>query len=173
MSPFPERTTETLLEWMGQCEKAVDFLDAFLWDTSRRRFQRMATMSDIALKHFWWPFTQHKRFPKEETTVIDSRNGPFIQSFKNFVTQDSHIPRKTDGELKPLFDACCSWWTQGVDNVQDFHLQTELVRAMAFGAGRFGHVIFPEVAHEPVTRLTQKLCQTIGPFSNLFKTKCV
>lgn len=160
--PIVDKSQKSLTEWFDQCEKAVDFLDAFLWDTSRRRFQRMATMADIAEKHYWWPFTQHKNFPKSDITVVDSRHGQFINSFKNFVESDTRVPRKTDGEIRPMFDACCSWWTQGADNTAEFNLQSELTRALAFGAGRFGHVLFPEVAHEPATRITQKLLQTVG-----------
>eukprot|EP00210_Caulerpa_lentillifera_P006579 g6284.t1 len=164
--PFPklpiEMNEESVMEWIQKSEMSIERLDGYLLDTRHRRFQRMATMTDIATKHYWWPFTQHKTTKDSDVTVVDSRQGQFLNTFKNFVVTDTRVPQKTDGELQPMFDACASWWTQGVDNTPEFNLQSELVRAMSFGASRFGHVIFAEVAHEPATRLTQKLLQTVG-----------
>lgn len=164
--PFPqlpsEMTEKSVMEWIKKSEISIEKLDGYLLDTRHRRFQRMATMKDIAMKHYWWPFTQYKTTKESDITVVDSRQGQFLNTFKNHVEIDTRVPQKTDGELNPLFDACASWWTQGIDNTLNFNLQSELIRAMCFGAGRFGHVIFPEVAHEPATRLTQKLLQTVG-----------
>ena len=56
-----------------------------------------------------------------------------------------------------MFDACASWWTQGVG-----HGNAEMAKAAAYAAGRYGHVMFPENAHAPATRLSQRLLQVVG-----------
>jgi dethiobiotin synthetase/adenosylmethionine--8-amino-7-oxononanoate aminotransferase len=60
--------------------------------------------------------------------------------------------------LNPSFDACASWWTQGVS----LEGQLEITRAMAYAAGRYGHVMFPENVHEPALRLAEKLLGGVG-----------
>lgn len=41
-------------------------------------------------------------------------------------------------------------------------LQPKLVSSMAYAAGRYGHVIFPENAHQPALDLAQKLLSGVG-----------
>lgn len=60
--------------------------------------------------------------------------------------------------LNPSFDACASWWTQGVS----LDGQLEITRAAAYAAGRYGHVMFPENVHEPALRLAEKLLTGVG-----------
>ena len=57
-----------------------------------------------------------------------------------------------------LYDGCASWWTQGVRA----ELQAPVQRQMAYGLGRYGHVIFPEAAHEPALALSERLLDTVG-----------
>src|SRR5687767_9582629 len=56
-----------------------------------------------------------------------------------------------------MFDACASWWTQGVG-----HGDSSMALAAAAAAGRYGHVIFPNVVHEPAVRLSQILLEGPG-----------
>jgi dethiobiotin synthetase/adenosylmethionine--8-amino-7-oxononanoate aminotransferase len=65
--------------------------------------------------------------------------------------------------LNPSFDACASWWTQGVS----LEGQLEITRAMAYAAGRYGHVMFPENVHEPALRLAEKLLGGVGKGEDL------
>ena len=57
-----------------------------------------------------------------------------------------------------MFDACASWWTQGVSPA----LQPELARSMAYATGRYGHVMFPENAYESSLSLAQRLLCGVG-----------
>lgn len=41
-------------------------------------------------------------------------------------------------------------------------LQPKLWQSMAYAAGRYGHVIFPEAAHQPALDLAEKLLSTVG-----------
>jgi dethiobiotin synthetase/adenosylmethionine--8-amino-7-oxononanoate aminotransferase len=52
-----------------------------------------------------------------------------------------------------MYDSASSWWTQTCNS----NLQTEVTRAVAAAAGRYMHVLWPEVAHEPGLELTKKI----------------
>lgn len=52
----------------------------------------------------------------------------------------------------------CVLMLQGVSA----ELQPRLVRSMAYAAGRYGHVIYPENAHQPALDLAQKLLSGVG-----------
>ena len=41
------------------------------------------------------------------------------------------------------YDACCSWWTQGLGEKH----HAGAARALAYAAGRWGHVLLPQMAH--------------------------
>lgn len=43
-----------------------------------------------------------------------------------------------------------------------FHHQIELARDMGYAAARYGHVMFPENAHEPALRCAELLLGGIG-----------
>jgi hypothetical protein len=55
--------------------------------------------------------------------------------------------------LAPLYDSASSWWTQTCAGP----LHAEVVRAVAAAAGRYMHVMWPEVAHAPGLELTRRL----------------
>ncbi len=100
----------------------------------------------------WWPFTQHQGHndKKVKATHIDGASGDnfsILHEGKNGLERTAH------------FDACASWWTQGMG-----HGESSLGLAAAAAAGRFGHVIFPDVVHEPATELADRLVNSnIGP----------
>jgi dethiobiotin synthetase len=52
--------------------------------------------------------------------------------------------------LQPQYDAPSSWWTQTAASQQ---LQAEVARSVAYAAGRYMHVMFPENAHEPALQV--------------------
>eukprot|EP00897_Mesotaenium_endlicherianum_P005913 jgi/Mesen1/534/ME000104S10626 len=61
-------------------------------------------------------------------------------------------------QLAPQVDACASWWTQGPSAA----LQLELARAVGYAAARYGHVMFPENAHEPAVKCAELLLAGVG-----------
>jgi len=60
--------------------------------------------------------------------------------------------------LETVFDGPASWWTQGVDE----KLHIVLNRAIAYGAGRYSHVLFPENATEVSLELASRLLKGVG-----------
>jgi dethiobiotin synthetase/adenosylmethionine--8-amino-7-oxononanoate aminotransferase len=111
-------------------------------------------------KVLWWPFTQHKSHDDEKVkaTLIDGASGDNFSIVQN-VRKDS---KDSSMERTSHFDACASWWTQGMG-----HGESSLGLAAAAAAGRYGHVIFPDVVHEPATELADRLVNSdIGPGQN-------
>ncbi|KAI9916595.1 hypothetical protein PsorP6_017004 [Peronosclerospora sorghi] len=109
-----------------------------------RRLRRFQDMNDRAQHVFWWPFTQHKK--TGELSMIDSAHG-----------DDFSVYRPDRNTVEPLFDACASWWTQGIG-----HGNSKMATALAYAAGRYGHVMFPENVHEPALQLSEKLLASVG-----------
>jgi hypothetical protein len=56
-----------------------------------------------------------------------------------------------------LFDACASWWTQGIG-----HGNIAMSQSLARSAATFGHVMFPSNLHLPGTELAAWMLQN-GP----------
>jgi dethiobiotin synthetase/adenosylmethionine--8-amino-7-oxononanoate aminotransferase len=111
-------------------------------------------LRDKGLKNLWWPFTQHQGHhdDKVKATLIDGASGDNFSILQDSKTND--YLERTDH-----FDACASWWTQGMG-----HGESSMGLAAAAAAGRFGHVIFPDVVHEPATELADRLVNSdIGP----------
>lgn len=99
----------------------------------------------------WWPFTQHGNIETDgKVTLIDSACGDNFQVLTD--TEDGNL------EKRPMFDACASWWTQGVG-----HGESSMALASAAAAGRYGHVIFPDVVHAPAVALSEHLVGPKGP----------
>jgi dethiobiotin synthetase/adenosylmethionine--8-amino-7-oxononanoate aminotransferase len=111
-----------------------------------RRTRRIAEIETVAKRHFWWPFTQHAI--TSNVKVIDSAMGGSIVTAR--VEQDE---LKTD----VLFDGSASWWTLGVG-----HGEPRTAAAVGAALGRYGHVLFPEQAHEPAAQLAETLIAELG-----------
>eukprot|EP00898_Chlorokybus_atmophyticus_P000065 jgi/Chlat1/1059/Chrsp110S08633 len=139
---------------MSSAEAAMSQLLTALLEFHTQRIHRLNTAGPDASQKIWWPFTQHQQVPTSKVTVIDSRHGD------NFsVLQNTHLDDGSKStELAPLYDACASWWTQGVGA----NLQTDMARAVAYATGRYGHVMFPENVHEPALELTELLLEGPG-----------
>ncbi|MQM07889.1 hypothetical protein Taro_040734, partial [Colocasia esculenta] len=171
MPPVPQDPSNDLMEWFSQSSEIFSSLQDLMLAAYLERIQRLHDIGGKAGNILWWPFTQHKLVPEEAVTVIDSRCGENFSVYKvctsrlcsdnMYLSDDGRgWDRVTDNKelLIPQFDACASWWTQGPDAA----LQIELARDMGYAAGRFGHVMFPENAHEPAVRCTELLLEGVG-----------
>lgn len=138
--PMPE----PLDEWFNEHDETFAKVNARLQAFHQNRLHQFKNMQDRAEKVFWWPFTQHKKYGS--LTMIDAAHGDEFTVF-----------RPESNTLEPSFDACASWWTQGVG-----HGNSKMATAMAYAAGRYGHIMFPENAHEPALQLSEKLLETVG-----------
>eukprot|EP00948_MAST-09A_sp_MAST-9A-sp1_P001355 g1355.t1 len=133
-------------------------------NVNKKRVQAVSELQERTRKVVWWPFTQHKSIdpdPQRAITVIDSAYGDDFLTLKP-KSIDAH--RNNDDNIRqreihqqPMFDACASWWTQGVG-----HGNGTLARSAAYAAGRYGHIMFPENAHSPATLLSEKLIELVG-----------
>eukprot|EP00884_Botryococcus_braunii_P003233 jgi/Botrbrau1/12910/Bobra.0299s0021.1 len=75
------------------------------------------------------------------------------------VGSSSTLPIQAHGPgLRLLYDGCASWWTQGVNE----ELRERLTRTLGYAAGRYGHVIHPEMAHQPAADVAGLLLRGPG-----------
>lgn len=146
---------EGLARWLesatDQMIEARELLAKYHWQLRGSR-DALAARADRML---WWPFTQHAQVEPGNVTVIDSRCGDDF-----LVATPSAVAEKGEGRdvLRPLFDGCASWWTQGVGS--EHH--PALASAVAYAAGRYGHVMFPENAHGAAVQCAERLLATGG-----------
>ena len=129
---------EEIFEWMDEGSATFDALLGRLVRWHDARIAKLQGTPDEARKILWWPFTQHDMVPRENVAVIDSRSG------EDFGIYVEDAEGAGPGSVQLRFDGAASWWTQGVSK----ELQHRLVRAAAHAAGRWGHVMFPENAHD-------------------------
>jgi len=160
-------------EWFesAQVKEQTERLDLHLGTMWNDHVDTLYGLREEGKQTLWWPFTQHQGHEenKAHTTVIDGAAGDYFSILKNVnVTGEnsnsngsSGIGIGTDGdgegdekemERTAHFDACASWWTQGLG-----HGETTLSLAAAAAAGKFGHIIFPDVVHEPAKALADRL----------------
>jgi len=124
-----------------------------LWELD---FERLSNMRSTGRECVWWPFTQHESIKDdEEITLISGASGDNYHVLSNGKEDSSN-----NLQYKKLFDGCASWWTQGVG-----HGETTIALATAAAAGRYGHVIFPDAAHNPAVSLAEFLVSRDGPGS--------
>ncbi|OQR95254.1 adenosylmethionine-8-amino-7-oxononanoate aminotransferase [Achlya hypogyna] len=135
---------EPLAKWYQRSTDAFDAIYDSIAATHRERLARLQALPAIAKETLWWPFTQHKS--NKGVLVIDSAYGD------TFATYNA-----TTNAVEPMYDACASWWTQGVG-----HGNAKMALALGTAAGRYGHVMFPENAHEPAVVLAEKLLTSVG-----------
>ncbi|KAJ1337079.1 hypothetical protein BSLG_006839 [Batrachochytrium salamandrivorans] len=133
---------------MAAYYESIDALSSemavYVHDSHMARLNRINSMAMTGESKLWWPFTQHGTI--KSTLVIDSAFGDDLTVFNPALQQSQQ-----------LFDACGSWWTQGVG-----HGHVRLAKAASYAAGRYGHVIFPESVHEPAMKLAERLLDTSG-----------
>jgi bifunctional dethiobiotin synthetase / adenosylmethionine---8-amino-7-oxononanoate aminotransferase len=166
-----------LAEWLrvssGPAAELFEHLHA--WHAKRRR--RLEALAAVAERVVWWPFTQHAGVAAGDVAVIDARAGEAYLTLQggpsNAPAAQTAAPAAapTDGgarvadasdardpRLEALYDGCASWWTQGVSA----ELVPLVQQNVAYAAGRYSHVIFPEAAHEPAVRLSELLLAGVG-----------
>lgn len=142
-----------------------EVMQAVLRHLDEKHAERNASLENMAARAhstIWWPFAQHSRLQPSDITIIDSAHGDHFQTLRprhsNSNTDKDNGIGSTDKShdhaslLQPSFDGSASWWTQGLG-----HASPRLTLAAAHAAGRYGHVMFAEVAHQPALQLAEDL----------------
>eukprot|EP00208_Stichococcus_sp_RCC1054_P000920 CAMPEP_0206139432 /NCGR_PEP_ID=MMETSP1473-20131121/6079_1 /ASSEMBLY_ACC=CAM_ASM_001109 /TAXON_ID=1461547 /ORGANISM="Stichococcus sp, Strain RCC1054" /LENGTH=768 /DNA_ID=CAMNT_0053533229 /DNA_START=85 /DNA_END=2388 /DNA_ORIENTATION=- len=146
------RLDPQLKAWLDETRGTFDDVALHLRQWHRQRVSQLSSAAAAARRDLWWPFTQHQSVSADsDVMVIDSRSGEDFAAFRP-ATADS------GPAIAPRFDACASWWTQGTS--ADVHPQ--IVAAVAHAAGRYGHVMFPENAHQPALDVASRLLASVG-----------
>jgi len=151
---------EAVLDWCAHPQTAAG-LEEILHILQARHSERVAQLHAAAEETtscIWWPFTQHSMVAAQDVTVIDSRCGEHFTVLKPAPPELQPRAERAPGSLATSFDACASWWTQGVSAEQ----QVSLTRAIAYASGRYGHVMFPENTHAAALACAQSLLQGVG-----------
>ncbi|KAF9109343.1 hypothetical protein BGX27_007728 [Mortierella sp. AM989] len=146
----PKADSEQLHEYYKQTENYFKDVVQELDRAHHQRLDRLEELADKAKTSIWWPFTQHQTV--KEVTVIDSAYGDIMTTLVESQGKD-----KREWKWREMFDGCASWWTQGLG-----HGSPALTQSAAYASGRYGHVMFPECAHEPAVKLTETLLETVG-----------
>ncbi|KAI1319082.1 hypothetical protein EDD11_004971 [Mortierella claussenii] len=152
----PKADAEQLHEYYKRTEDYFKDVVEKLDKAHQERLDRLESLADKAKTSIWWPFTQHQNV--KEVTVIDSAYGDIMTTYKEPSKADATVESKNkEWKWKEMFDGCASWWTQGLG-----HGSVALTQSVAYASGRYGHVMFPECAHEPAVKLTETLLDTVG-----------
>jgi bifunctional dethiobiotin synthetase / adenosylmethionine---8-amino-7-oxononanoate aminotransferase len=138
---------EPLVEWFESTHESFCILDQYLDQQWQGQVSDLESLSSIGKDVLWWPFTQHQNI--DNVSVIDSSVGDYYSVLE--MNDNDEMSRRF------LFDACASWWTQGLG-----HGEPTMGLAAAAAAGRYGHVIFPQVCHSPAVLLAEKLLNGPG-----------
>ncbi|KAF9905843.1 hypothetical protein EC991_001248 [Linnemannia zychae] len=155
----PKADAEQLREYYNKTESYFTHVVQELEKVHAQRLDRLEELGDKARTSIWWPFTQHQTV--KEVTVIDSAYGDIMTTYvappTSVATTSEQGEQKKEWRWREMFDGCASWWTQGLG-----HGSPALTQSAAYAAGRYGHVMFPECAHEPAVKLTETLLETVG-----------
>lgn len=155
----PKADAEQLHEYYTKTESYFKDVVQELEKNHEKRLDRLEELGDKARTSIWWPFTQHQTV--KEVTVIDSAYGDIMTTYvappTSVATTEDNKEIKKEWRWREMFDGCASWWTQGLG-----HGSPALTQSAAYAAGRYGHVMFPECAHEPAVKLTETLLETVG-----------
>jgi dethiobiotin synthetase/adenosylmethionine--8-amino-7-oxononanoate aminotransferase len=142
-----------------EVQEQVQRLDMYLKQQWDEHVDILWELREEGSKQLWWPFTQHRRYDdkKVQATVIDGAKGDYFSILENKIVAENRSENQGGKDVKEMvrtahFDACASWWTQGIG-----HGETTLSLAAAAAAGKYGHVIFPDVVHEPARALANRL----------------
>ncbi|KAJ9533539.1 hypothetical protein QJQ45_026569 [Haematococcus lacustris] len=121
----------SLAQWLQDTAPAFDSLLTSLQDRHHSRLAELRGSASRGAACLWWPFTQHTSLGPGSIQVVDSRSGEEWQTLQPPQLQPAQpnpanrVPLGTataatassassaqPEELGPLYDACCSWWTQ-------------------------------------------------------------
>jgi len=121
----------------------------------QERLHKLQSLSQRANDTIWHPFMQHTERSEKTILAIDSAYGDYFQA------HNPHVMGHTSGQEKslinPAFDGSASWWTQGLG-----HGNPSLALTAAHTAGRYGHVMFANAAHEPAISLAETLLKSLN-----------
>lgn len=119
--------------WLDACAPQFRELASALQQAHERRAAAFAAMPSQARAKLWWPFTQHDDVRDADVTVVDGRSGDALlvhnpEEVRVCVSATPTMPAYATAQASiiPLFDACSSWWTQGVSAAA----QPQLTRAI-------------------------------------------
>lgn len=107
-----------LAAWLQQSAPHFDALLGLAAGAHAERVRQLAAAAGEARSMLWWPFTQHGSVAGDAgVTVIDSRAGESFCVYRPPAgaagTGVSGVGSEA-GSLDFQYDACASWWTQGV-----------------------------------------------------------
>eukprot|EP00808_Paulinella_micropora_P006307 g38049.t1 len=136
--PMPE----PLDHWLDNAP--FNQLYQLLLDEHAARLRALNGLAGRASECIWWPFTQHTGL--RAPMVVDSAYADHYSIYE----QEAQ-------SVRARVDAPSSWWTQGVG-----HGNSQMAQSIAAAAGRYGHVMFPSIAHEPAVDLAEKILAKAG-----------
>ena len=131
-------------------------LDACIDGFEKYHAQRLAKLKSLSQRAndiIWHPFMQHTERSEKTILAIDSAYGDYFQAHTSNASAASD---REDSLVKPAFDGSASWWTQGLG-----HGNPSLALTAAHTAGRYGHVMFANAAHEPAVTLAETLLKNL------------
>lgn len=143
-------------------DPALDHCIDRMIKTHDERLSSLKALPQRANDSIWHPFMQHTERSEKTILAIDSAYGDHFQTYNS--AGNGEEPSSEKNLLKPAFDGSASWWTQGLG-----HGNPDLALTAAHAAGRYGHVMFANAAHEPAVSLAETLLQNMG---NSRLTKC-
>ncbi|KAI0544773.1 bifunctional dethiobiotin synthetase/adenosylmethionine-8-amino-7-oxononanoate aminotransferase [Xylaria curta] len=149
-----ERDERSLLKYYLEKSQAKAIRDTLtLLDKQHSaRIRALEGMPAEAHRKIWYPFTQQKLLQPDDIVAIDSAYGSHFQT----LTPESSTASNDKSLLQPSFDGSASWWTQGLG-----HGNSSLTLAAAYAAGRYGHVMFAGMIHEPALKLATMLLNNL------------
>jgi len=143
---------DEIFEWLVEGRLTFDVALGAMTRWHGDRVRRLRSSPKRARRDLWWPFTQHDLVEEDDVTVIDSRSG------EDFGIHVPDVQGGGPGSIHLKFDGAASWWTQGVSRES----QNRLNRALGNAAGRWGHVMFPENAHDAALDAARGLLDGAG-----------
>ncbi|KAK2077256.1 hypothetical protein QBZ16_004890 [Prototheca wickerhamii] len=151
----PATIDAALADWLQRTGSAFDQLRGEVLAQHRQRVEDLATSAQRAQRALWWPFYQHAA-ARQPVTVVEARHGERLLAFRA-EAPDAELGDE-GAELQPLYDACASWWTQGLNA----RAQGAVLRAVTAAAARYGHVILSGTVHTPALQLAEALLRLPG-----------
>lgn len=177
-----------LKKWLDDSQGQFDELIAAAHDHHSRHLEALRSAAQQAKQVFWWPFTQHGSlgninvvesrageryavFTEEISSLIASpKTSNSLEQAPTKHPQQQGMPAvtstsqpaasttATNPKLSLEYDACASWWTQGVSQ----EALPSMARAIGYATARYGHIIFPQTVHEPALKLAQRALEVVG-----------
>ena len=124
----------SLAAWLEASAPQFDRLVQLAAEAHQARLAQLGAAAGDARRMLWWPFTQHASVAGDAgVTVIDSRVGECFSVYRPPAAEAQSASSSSGssgggssgssggssaagpgGSLELLYDACASWWTQGV-----------------------------------------------------------